>query len=175
MKIMSDIKLVASWKKLEEDSFSVTFDSKGGSIVSAQVVKKDEKVSKPSDPTKNGYKFEGWYLNNKKYDFNEKVTKNITLTAKWSSTQSTNKQNNTQTQTNPSTSKPQTPHVVKYNVTFNSNGGSAVATQVVTAGAKATVPNPPSRNGYKFIGWMLNGGAYNFDLPVNNNITLVAN
>lgn len=39
-----------------------------------------------------------------------------------------------------------------------------------------TVANPgvPSRNGYEFTGWTLNGSAYNFSTPVNGNITLVA-
>lgn len=181
IEIVSDIKLVAKWEKLEEDAFTVTFDSKGGSSVATQTIKKDEKASKPNDPTRDGYKFNGWYLNNKKYDFNTKITGNITLIAKWTSTQTNNQtQNNTQTNTQkpvetPQTpSTPQTPQVVKYNVVFNSDGGSNVPTQVVTAGAKATKPNDPTRTGYKFIGWMLNGGTYNFNSSVNSNITLTA-
>ncbi|MBQ7140193.1 MAG: InlB B-repeat-containing protein [Bacilli bacterium] len=175
VEIVSDIKLVASFKKLEEDTFTVTFDSKGGSSVATQTVKKDEKSLKPADPTRDGYKFNGWYLNNKKYDFNTKITGNITLIAKWTSTQTNNQtQNNTQTNTQKPAETPQTPQVVKYNVVFHSDGGSAVSTQVVTAGAKATKPENPTRTGYKFVGWMLNGGAYNFNTPVNNNITLTA-
>lgn len=175
VEIVSDIKLVAKWEKLEEDTFTVTFDSKGGSSVATQTVKKDEKSLKPADPTRDGYKFNGWYLNNKKYDFNTKINGNITLIAKWTSTQTNNQtQNNTQTNTQKPAETPQTPQVVKYNVVFNSDGGSAVSTQVVTAGAKATMPQNPTRTGYKFVGWMLNGGTYDFNTPVNNNITLTA-
>lgn len=55
----------------------------GGSKVSSKEVTSGSKVSKPSNPTRTGYKFGGWTLNNKAYDFNSKVTSNITLVAKW--------------------------------------------------------------------------------------------
>ena len=32
-----------------------------------------EKVERPSDPEKEGYRFVGWYLNGKLYNFEEKV------------------------------------------------------------------------------------------------------
>lgn len=40
-----------------------------------------EKYAK--EPTKEGYKFLGWYINDKEYNFNKKVTSDITLVAKW--------------------------------------------------------------------------------------------
>lgn len=42
-------------------------------------------VVKPTDPTKGGYKFLGWYFLDKPYDFNTPVTANFTLVAKWES------------------------------------------------------------------------------------------
>src|SRR5690554_2380820 len=42
-------------------TFTVTFESNGGSTVEAISVKKDEKVTKPTDPTKDGYDFGGWF------------------------------------------------------------------------------------------------------------------
>ena len=41
-------------------------------------------IKEPEEPTKSGYTFEGWYKDGVKYDFNEKVTGNITLEAKFS-------------------------------------------------------------------------------------------
>lgn len=38
-------------------------------------------VVKPTDPTKGGYKFLGWYFLDKPYDFNTPVTANFTLVA----------------------------------------------------------------------------------------------
>lgn len=40
-----------------------------------------------------------------------------------------------------------------FTVTFNSNGGSAVAYQLVASGGLATAPAAPTRAGYTFAGW----------------------
>ena len=67
------------------NEFVVSFESNGGSVVLSQTVKKGEMVVKPTDPTKGGYKFLGWYFLDKPYDFNTPVTANFTLVAKWES------------------------------------------------------------------------------------------
>ena len=59
-------------------------------------------------------------------------------------------------------------------VTFDSNGGSAVAAQILIPGGKATEPTAPTREGCTFNGWKLNGADYNFDSNVNSPITLLA-
>ena len=59
-------------------------------------------------------------------------------------------------------------------VSFDSNGGSSVASQAVTSGATATQPTTPTRSGYTFNGWTLNGSAYDFASAVTSDITLVA-
>lgn len=61
----------------------VTFNSAGGSVVSARNVTAGKTVKAPSNPVKHKYFFAGWYLGKVKYDFKMPVTKNITLTAKW--------------------------------------------------------------------------------------------
>ena len=63
-----------------------------------------------------------------------------------------------------------------YIVTFNSDGGTSVPKQTVEAGETATAPDNPSKQGYVFLFWSLEGTntAYNFQTPVNGNITLVA-
>lgn len=64
-----------------------------------------------------------------------------------------------------------------YAVTFNSDGGTAVATQNVAAGGTAVAPTAPTKDGYTFIHWCLDGSdetAYDFNTPVNSNITLKA-
>lgn len=63
--------------------YTIKFDTDGGSIIESIKVKENDKIEKPSDPTKEGYDFAGWYYNDKKYDFNTKVKKNMTLKAKW--------------------------------------------------------------------------------------------
>ena len=68
---------------VKQKTFTVTFDSAGGSAVKSQTVTEGQTVAKPNDPTREGYKFDGWYLNDGKWDFGTPVTNNITLTAHW--------------------------------------------------------------------------------------------
>lgn len=62
----------------------------------------------------------------------------------------------------------------KYAVSFNSNGGSAVATQYVVSGETAEEPTAPTKSGYAFKAWQLGGVDYNFSTPVTAAIELVA-
>ena len=69
--------------EVEGELFTVTFNSNGGSEVRAKRVGENGMVMRPTDPTKEGYTFVGWYLNNEEFDFNTKITSDLTLTAKW--------------------------------------------------------------------------------------------
>ncbi len=64
-------------------TYEITFDTNGGSPVSTLKVKKDGTITKPADPTKEGYVFDGWYYNDEKFDFSTKVTKDMKLDARW--------------------------------------------------------------------------------------------
>lgn len=68
------------------DSAKVTmaFNSDGGSTVDKQRILRGQKASAPTEPTKAGYDFVGWYNGDNLYDFSTPVIENITLTAKWS-------------------------------------------------------------------------------------------
>ena len=69
-----------------EKTFTVTFDSNGGSAVASQTVKEGEKAVKPANPTRSNYTFEGWFTDEtlkNAYDFNTPVTGDITLYADW--------------------------------------------------------------------------------------------
>lgn len=175
LRVYKDLVLIAKWEKIDEkpeeikkpnnttkptenpstptkEEYTVTFDSNGGSGIKNKIVTEGNKVSKPNEPKRNGYKFICWTLNGSEYDFNKTVNQNITLVAKWEK-------------------------IVKkvYTIKFNSNGGSSISDQVVEEGNKVSRPNVPTKNGYKFLGWTLDGNEYNFDSSVNRDITLVAN
>ena len=62
---------------------TVFFDTDGGTEVNQQSVNYGYYAQKPSDPTREGYRFLGWYLGDSEYYFNSRVTESITLTAKW--------------------------------------------------------------------------------------------
>ncbi|NLY19742.1 MAG: hypothetical protein GXZ08_00440 [Tissierellia bacterium] len=61
----------------------VTFESDDKKI-SEELVRHGKPVDKPTDPKKEGYKFEGWQLDGVNYDFSKFVTEDITLVAVWS-------------------------------------------------------------------------------------------
>lgn len=67
-------------------TYTVTFDSNGGSAVESQIVKRNETATEPEDPIMEGYQFDGWYYadrQDERYNFATKVTEDITLIAKW--------------------------------------------------------------------------------------------
>jgi len=64
-------------------TFTVSFDSNGGSAVSSQEVLEGNKIKTPNVPTKADSVFEGWYLNDEEYDFDLAVTSDLTLKAFW--------------------------------------------------------------------------------------------
>ena len=143
--VTSNITLTASW---EINKYTVTFNSNGGSAVESQTVNYNGTATEPTPPTKEGYGFSKWKLNGQEYNFNTKVTSNIELQAEWI--------------------------IGEYTITFDSNGGFAVATQTANYNGVATIPTPPTREGYTFKYWTLNGEKYNFQTPITGSITLKA-
>lgn len=133
--------------------YDVDFNTDGGSTVQSQKIKENETVTKPEDPTKEGYTFAYWQLDNKEYNFNKKVTKNIVLKAKWIEND---------------------PNGEKISVKFDSDGGTLISDLTISKNSKITKPNDPVKEGYIFKGWLVNGVLFDFDSEVNSDITLVA-
>ena len=98
-----------------------------GGTYATQIVQAGEKAIEPDVPSRQGYQFTDWYLDDTKYDFNTAVTKDMTLTARWT--------------------------VNQYTITFDTGGGSAIAPITQEYGTQITAPADPTREGYTFIGW----------------------
>ena len=144
----SDITLVAKWELIP--TYTVTFDSAGGSLIAPQYVLESSYVTAPGNPTKAGHRFDGWYLDGAAWDFNTgKVKSHITLTAKW---------------------------VEVVTVIFYSNGGTFVNPATVDKNTAVSTPQEPTKEGYVFRGWLLpDGTRWDFSTPVTENLTLTAN
>ena len=65
------------------DVYTITFNSDGGTEFASQQVEEKNKVTKPADPTKEGYNFIGWYVGDEPYNFDSEVTKDLEIVAKW--------------------------------------------------------------------------------------------
>ncbi|MDD6736177.1 MAG: S-layer homology domain-containing protein, partial [Clostridiales bacterium] len=67
-------------------SYTVKFETNGGNTISSQSIGKNGTVTEPTEPTKAGYTFDGWYTDlelTREYDFSQKITGSFTLYAKW--------------------------------------------------------------------------------------------
>ena len=155
--IMMTALLAAVFTSCEKDTavptYTVTFDSKGGSQVASQTVREGGTVEKPADPTRDNHSFGGWSKADSEtgvlWDFeSEVVTIDMTLFARWA--------------------------ISTYSVTFDSDGGSSVPSQTVAHGSVATKPSDPTRNGYEFDGWFNNDVEWNFGTAITASVTLKA-
>ena len=147
-KITTEITLTALFE--EVTSYKVTFNKDNGSANETKNVNAGEKVTKPSDPKKSGYKFVEWQLNGKAFDFNTAINQDITLKAVYEREKT------------------------KYTVRFNNDDNTEITTKTVEEGSKVSKPSDPSKDGYRFVGWISNNELFNFDTPIKSNLVLTA-
>jgi uncharacterized repeat protein (TIGR02543 family) len=112
--------------------YTVIFNSNGGLEIASISVEYNANATPPSDLSRTGYTFEGWYTDNttfeNQFDFtNTAITGDITLFAKWK--------------------------IERYIATFNSQDGSNVIGKLVEYDSTITAPTTPTMPGYKFVGW----------------------
>ncbi len=76
---------------VDENKYSVKFDSDGGTAIDSIDVSNDgqTKVEEPVSPTKDGFEFDGWYYEGSRWDFDNPVKSNMTLVAHWKNLQLT--------------------------------------------------------------------------------------
>ncbi len=160
-KIEENMYLYAKWIKqsTEVNTFIVIFNSKGGTDVPAlENVASGSKISKPADPVREGYTFLGWFKDEngdltEKFNFDQDViTEDTTLYAKWT--------------------------VATYIVTFDTQAGSKVDNQKVTANGTAVKPADPIKANHTFLGWFKDKDGttpWNFETDlITSNTTIYA-
>ena len=131
-----------------QKTYTITFDANGGicEVDTIDCKKKDTNYV-PSEPTREGYTFLYWEKDGSQFDFNEAITSSFTLVAKW--------------------------EIQKYDVIFDTDGGTYIEDQKVEYGKTIQVDNP-TKEGYEFVGWSLNGEIYDVSTPIKNNLILLA-
>lgn len=149
--ITGDMTLYA---KMTPCSYTITFDSKGGSTVEPIKQNYETVVTAPAAPTRKGYTFAGWCADEElteAYSFGTMPAQDITLYAKWDA--------NT------------------YTVTFDAGEGTvSPENQTVTFDQPYSALPTPTRAGYDFAGWYLNETLITADntVTVANDHTLTA-
>ena len=115
-------------------TYAVTLNTNGGTINNGNVTEYTYGVGAtlPTDVTRTGYTFKGWYDNEGLTDnpvtaIGNTETGNKEYWAKW--------------------------EINQYTITFDTDGGGAVAPITQDYGTQITAPADPTREGYTFIGW----------------------
>jgi uncharacterized repeat protein (TIGR02543 family) len=134
----SSFTLYAHWTA---DSLVITYDSQGGSAVTAGSTSTGGLISSPGTPTRSGYAFTGWFVASTggapiSFPYAHGQTASFTLYAHWSAD--------------------------SLDITYDSQGGSTVTAGSTTTGSSiAASPGTPTRSGYTFVGWFAgaSGGA----------------
>lgn len=140
-----------------DEKITITFESNGGSEVEDMEVGTDQASLNLPTPTRDGYTFDGWYLD---VDLTEPFTigalltnDTLTLYAKWNEI------------------------ILQVTITFNSNGGTAISPITQATGTQVTAPTAPTKEGFTFGGWYSDAAlttAYTFTTMPAENITLYA-
>lgn len=125
--ITADTTLYAKWN----ETYTVTFNvGDHGTAPTAQTVENGGKATKPENPTAKGWRFDGWYTDEKctaRYDFDKAVTANTTLYAKWTQL---------------------------FTLTFETNGGTKIDSVEAPDGSLVYLGSyKPTKSGYYFVGW----------------------
>ncbi len=152
----------------DSDTVTVNFDLNEGTLDGVTELtetvawggKLDENEIIGKTPTKEGFTFDGWFdakEGGTQYTSNTVITSSgpITLYAHWKAEAAK-----------------------EWKVTFDSDGGSAVAAATVQDGNKVTKPANPTKAGYDFVHWYLSTDAtkseFNFNTTITGDIKLVA-
>lgn len=112
------------------NQYTLSFNADFGSEVTSITADYGTPLQSPATPTRAGYTFDGWYSDanlTQPYSFTTMPSQNLLLYAKWIET--------------------------LYDVTFNANGGTSIASQSVKENDLVEEPIESERMGYTFSGW----------------------
>ena len=148
--VNGDVTLYANWDATGAATFTVKYETYGGTSFPNKIVNLNDKAPKPVNPSRTGYIFDDWYDDDTfsfTYNFNNSITKNTTIYAKW--------------------------NAITYTVTYDKNAsdatGSTPDSGPHTYDVNATLTtNGYSRTGYTFSGWALSSGGAVLSSPYKN-------
>lgn len=119
---------IAKWKLHEYELQYIT--NSEDTILSNEVYEYTSEITLPTEVSKTGYTFDGWYADEElteKFSLETMPARNVKAYAKWI--------------------------VNTYTLTFDSNGGTAVESITADFGTTIVRPLDPYLEGYSFIGW----------------------
>lgn len=137
---------------LDGEFYTVSFATNQGSTIDEVEVFENNKVNKPTPPTRSGYIFDQWYADSDRtipFDFNTLINADITLYAGW---------------------------FFERTVTFL-DGAQTLSTSKVKDGDKVLRPSNPLKPGFSFVDWFVDAEfitVFDFDTLINEDKTIYA-
>jgi len=150
LRVNRDYELIAQW---EPEVFMIRYHTNGGEEIEDQEVGFESNIETVL-PTKEGYAFVGWFVDEEltdQLDLDQMPMHDLTLYAKW--------------------------RVNTYEIVFDSNGGSDVASISAEYEAPIAEPDEPTRANHEFLGWFMDPALsepFDFGLMPAYNLTLYA-
>ncbi len=136
--VLKTTKYVCPINDIEKDikeAITITFDTKGGSIIDSITIGKDTELTLPKEPTQDGYVFKGWVDKNETPIYNKALlSEDTTLYAVWekvenkkNSSKTENSKTNTNTNNNNSSTNTNKPNQnANNNTNINNNENTAL-------------------------------------------------
>lgn len=143
--VKSNMELVATWTI---KTYTIKFDSNGGSSVSSFTRKHGEQLGSLKTPTKEGYTFNGWFNNGSSVSSSTVVKSNMTLKASWT--------------------------IKTYTIKYDSKGGQSYSSFTRKHGETLGTLPSPTKDYYNFTGWKSGSTAVTASTVVKSNMTLTA-
>ena len=119
---------------LSEEYITVSFDTDGGSTIDSVVIKIGETIKEPDIPTKDGYTFKGWYIEEEEFSFSKPITEEITLKAKWEENKEEKETPSTNTNSHNSPNKNSTNNNTPATSKINLNNNISVTEYHISSG-----------------------------------------
>lgn len=152
------ISILLSFAACELDTdyeITIIFETNGGSLIESYTIKKGDDTTMPEDPTKEGYRFDGWYVDNVTFNDsaaldNKFISSNITLYAKW---------------------------IKVYTIGFITDVGDSIDNIILDENYPLVLPTVDTITGHTFLGWYYDAeyeNAYDSELAITDNINLYA-
>ena len=136
-----------SKKEDKKETITITFDTKGGSIIDSITIGKDTELTLPKEPTRDGYTFKGWVDKNETPIYNKVLLAEDTiLYAVWEKDETSN----------------------TITITFDTKGGSKINSITINKETGLTLPKEPTRDDYVFKGWVDKN-----ETPIYNKVLLI--
>ena len=146
--VKEDITLTATWieKPNAIETYKVTYIIDNYQDI--EVVGENTTINERKAPKKENHTFLGWYYENKLFDFNTKITKDIVLIAKY--------------------------ELNKVKITYDLDDGIGLTSEDIYINTSPNIPPTPKKEGYKFLKWTLDNKDFSFNTKITKDITIKA-